>query len=95
MQPLLPLLRLRIEHENDTQFGNARELEMKIGISKRISNTEEVIKLVRKRAANEKIKADFDEEVWDAIFNMDVSSFDFWLTSIHCNLFSTSCSRLI
>ena len=67
MQPLLPLLRLRIEHENDTQFGNARELEMKIGISKRISNTEEVIKLVRKRAANEKIKADFDEEVWDAL----------------------------
>lgn len=30
-QPLLPLLRLRIEHEIDAPLGNARQLEMKVG----------------------------------------------------------------
>jgi hypothetical protein len=92
MQPVLPLLRLRIEHENGPQFGNAHELEIKIGIDKRVSNPGEVIKLVRKRTAKENIQADVDEEGLDAVFNMDASSISCCVISIHCNLFPIFCS---
>ena len=70
-QPLLPLLRLRIEHENEQQFTNARQLELKLGLDKLVGNPDEVIKIVKKRAVKEKIEADVDEEALDAVFNME------------------------
>jgi hypothetical protein len=76
---------------------------MKIGIDNRVSNPEEVIKLVRKRAAKKSIQADVDvgvevddvgvevddvdEELLDAVSNMGASSINCCIISIHCNLF--------
>lgn len=37
-----------------------------------MANADEVIKLIRKRAVQDKIEADIDEEAWDAVFTMDV-----------------------
>lgn len=45
---------------------------MELGLEKLVANPEDVVKLVRKRAVQEKIKADVDEEAWDAVFNMEV-----------------------
>lgn len=68
----MPLLRLRIEHESDQQFLNTRDLHVELSLEKLVANPEDVVKLVRRRAAQEKIKADVDEEAWDAVFNMEV-----------------------
>ena len=73
-QPTLPLLRLRIEHESDQQFLNTRDLHVELSLEKLVANPEDVVKLVRKRSAQEKIEATVDEEAWDAVFNMEV----FW-----------------
>ena len=67
-------MRLRIEHENDQQFANTRDLQVHLGLEKRVANPDEVIKLVRKRAAQDKVEGDVDEEAWDAVFNMEVTS---------------------
>lgn len=73
----MPLLRLRIEHENEQQFLNTRDLHVELGLEKLVANPEDVVKLVRKRAVQEKIKADVDEEAWDAVFNMEVCFYSF------------------
>lgn len=73
-QPTLPLLRLRIEHESEQKFSSSsRDLNVLLALEKRVANPDDVVKLVRKRTALDKIKADVDEEAWDAVFNMDVS----------------------
>lgn len=68
-------MRLRIEHENDQQFANTRDLQIQLGLEKRVANPDEVIKLVRKRAPQEKVEGEVDEEAWDAVFNMEVCQF--------------------
>ena len=73
-QPTLPLLRLRIEHESEQKFSSSsRDLNVVLALENRVANPDDVVKLVRKRTALDKIKADVDEEAWDAVFNMDVS----------------------
>lgn len=79
----MPLLRLRIEHESDQQFSSSsRDLNMMLGLEKRVANPDEVVKLARKRSAQEKIEPGVDEEAWDAVFNMEVLFplilFSFW-----------------
>ena len=75
----MPLLRLRIEHESDQQFSNSsRDLNMMLSLEKRVANPDEVVKLVRKRSAQEKLEAGVDEDAWDAVFNMEVFYFT-WL----------------
>ncbi|KZS02945.1 Double-strand break repair protein MRE11A [Daphnia magna] len=70
-QPVLPLLRLRIEHESDQQFLNTRDLHVELSLEKLVANPEDVVKLVRKRSVQEKMNADVDEEAWDTVFNME------------------------
>jgi hypothetical protein len=43
-----------------------------LGLEKLVANPEDVVKLLRKRSAQDKIKVDVDEEAWDAVFNMEV-----------------------
>ena len=71
-------MRLRIEHENDQQFQNTRDLHVELGLKELVANPDDVVKFVRKRAVQDKTKADVDEEAWDAVFNMEVCS---WLTN--------------
>lgn len=74
-QPLLPLLRLRIEVESDQQFLNSRDLHVHLGLENKVANPDDIIKLVRKRCVQEKIKANVDEEAFDAVFSMGVCFF--------------------
>lgn len=67
----MPLLRLRIEHESDQQFINSRDLHLELGLENLVANPDDIVKLCRKRATQEKIKVDIDEEAWDAVFNME------------------------
>lgn len=69
-QPVLPLLRLRIEHDSDQQFNtNNRDLNIMLQLENVVANPEDVVKLVRKKAANDEIKTDIDQEAWDSVFN--------------------------
>lgn len=72
-QPTLPLLRLRVECENDQQFVNVRDLHSMLGFENAVANPEDIVKIAKKRAPNENIKQEVDEEAFDAVFNMEVS----------------------
>lgn len=74
-QPTVPLLRLRIELENEQQFINTRDLHVELGLDQLVANPDDVVKLVRKRNVQEKTKVDVDQEAWDNVFNMQVSFF--------------------
>ena len=62
---------MRIEHENDQEFNtNNRDLNILLELENRVANPDDVVKLVRKKAASDKIKSEIDEEAMDSIFNM-------------------------
>lgn len=83
-QPTLPLLRLRIEHESEQHFtSTSSELNNMLNLKDRVANFEDVVKLVRKRADLEKIEGDVDQEAWDAVFSMHVST-SIKIISIKC-----------
>lgn len=73
-QPKEPLLRLRIEHESDQDFNtNNRDLNIMLQLEDRVANPDDVVKLMRKKAASDKIKSEIDEDAMDSIFSMGES----------------------
>ena len=74
-QPLLPLLRLKVECDIDVENLSYRKLQVKLGLENLIGNPGDVLKFVRKRGSVEKKEekdANEGQDVWDTVFDAQV-----------------------